>query len=136
MNPTWLIISIVAAGFLCSLTDWFFSGFLFHEKYLVYPQTWRGEPGQPETNRILMSTLLGFVTCAGFICLAARLSLTAPVPAVKLAIALWIIAPLPLIVTNALWIKMHPMTALAHSLGWLAKLIVCALCIAFLYHGR
>jgi hypothetical protein len=44
------------------------------------------------------------------------------------------VAPLPLIVTNALWIKMNPLLALSHSLGWLARFVVTALVAGWLLH--
>ncbi len=136
MNLTWFLISVVVAVFVSSLTDWFFSGVLFASKYAVYPQTWRGAPGEPETNRILASTALSVVTCAVFIALAIRLGLTTPASASKLVVAVWLIGPLPLIFTNAVWIKMHWLTAVAHSLGWLAKLIICGACAVHVYRGH
>jgi hypothetical protein len=37
---------------------------------------------------------------------------------------MWIIAPLPLMITNALFIKLHPLNVVANSLGWLVKLLL------------
>jgi hypothetical protein len=37
------------------------------------------------------------------------------------------VGPLPLLIVNALYIKFHPLTVVAHALGWLAKLVVSAL---------
>jgi hypothetical protein len=136
MNLTWLLVSMVVAVVVTSSTDWFFSGVLFHDKYLLYPETWRGAAGEAETNRILWTTLPTVVTCAAFIWVAVRLGLTSPVHTLKLAFAIWVIGALPLNFTNAIWIKMHPLTALAHTLGWLVKLVVCALCVAFVYGWR
>jgi hypothetical protein len=125
-------LTVLVAGIGASLTDWFFGGVLWHDKYMAYPEVWRDPPGTPETKKILLSTALGFVTCAAFAFVCARLGLVALLPALKLAAAVWVIGPLPLIVTNALWMKMHPATAVAHSLGWLAKLAVTALAVAWL----
>jgi hypothetical protein len=50
----------------------------------------------------------------------------------KLALAAWLIGPLPLIVTNALFIKLQPQIAASHSLGWLVKLIIAAVAVVWI----
>jgi hypothetical protein len=52
----------------------------------------------------------------------------------KLALAVWVGIPLPLIVTNALWMKIHPAIAFSHSAGWLARLCVAAVAVTLLLH--
>ena len=44
----------------------------------------------------------------------------------------WIMVPLPLTIMNSLDIKIHPLVATAHSLGWLAKLAVAAIAAGLL----
>jgi hypothetical protein len=39
---------------------------------------------------------------------------------------------LPLIVTNALFIKLQPQIAASHSLGWLVKLIIAAVAVVWI----
>jgi hypothetical protein len=73
-----------------------------------------------------------FVTCAVFALLYARLGLHTVIAAVKLAVALWVMIPLPLIVTNALFIKLHHIVTLSHVTGWLVKLIIAGLVSAWL----
>ncbi len=41
-------------------------------------------------------------------------------------------ALIPLIVTNALFIKLHPVVTLSHVTGWLVKLIVAGMVSAWL----
>jgi hypothetical protein len=94
---------------------------LFHNKYLETPETWRAKPGQPEMTNIVASTVIGFVSCAAFIYLCYWTgALSVRHASLRMAVLAWLAAPLPLILTNALWIKMHPLLALSHSLGWLA----------------
>src|SRR5436305_4362510 len=63
-----LAIALLASGFAVSMTDWFFGGVLFHERYLAYPEVWRRRAGQPgEGQAIAWAILLGFVTCVIFI---------------------------------------------------------------------
>jgi len=40
--------------------------------------------------------------------------------------------PVPLLITNALFIKIQPLTVLSHALGWLAKLAIAAIIAAWL----
>lgn len=123
-------LAIVAAAFVCSFTDWLFMGILWHEKYLAYPEVWRRKMGDPGENKaVLWACLLNVLTAAVFVSLCARLDLRG-LSAFKLAAALWIGFPVPLLVGDALFIKLHPKITLAHCLGWLAKLVVAAAAVA------
>jgi hypothetical protein len=50
----------------------------------------------------------------------------------KMAFEIWVMCPLPLIVTNALFMKLQPMIAAAHSFGWLVKLSAAALAVVLI----
>ncbi|HKB91732.1 MAG TPA: hypothetical protein VKC60_14540, partial [Opitutaceae bacterium] len=96
-------LAVFVAGVVCALSDWFFTMVLFPNKYHTYPEVWRRpEDGKGELQRFLLSSLLGFVTCAAFILLSIRLELLDLGSALKLAGAIWFIVPLPLLFTNAL----------------------------------
>jgi hypothetical protein len=45
----------------------------------------------------------------------------------------WLVVPLPLPITNALFIKRHPLVVLSRSLACLAKFFVAALVVASLF---
>ena len=124
---THFLLAVLAAGAACSLTDWFFGGILFHGKYLAYPEVWRQGPGKSEASAVTWSVLLGFVTCAcfPFVCVAFHVGGYAKT--FELAALCWLMIPVPLLVTNALFIKLHPLVVVSHLLGWLAKLCVAAL---------
>ena len=122
-----LAIALLASGFAVSMTDWFFGGVLFHERYLAYPEVWRRRAGQPgEGQAIAWAILLGFVTCVIFIITCLWLGIHGYAASMKLAGAVWLIAPLPLLITNALFIKLHPLNVVANALGWLVKLLIAA----------
>ena len=127
MNWMHYALTVLAAGLVATLTDWFFMGFLFHDKYLAYPEVWR--PKDAELRRILWSSVLGFMSAAVFVLLAARLGLSGGRHLLKLALAIWFVAPLPLLITNAFWIKLHPLVVVSQALGWLARLVVAALAV-------
>jgi hypothetical protein len=133
MNIARVFVAAVAAAFVCSFTDWLFMGVLWHDKYLAYPEVWRRQAGDKagESKAVLWACLLNVLTCAVFAVVAARFRLNAAKD-FKLAAALWIALPVPMLLGNALFIKIHPKITLAHCLGWLAKLVVCAAAAAAL----
>ncbi|MGA9854885.1 MAG: DUF1761 family protein [Gammaproteobacteria bacterium] len=126
MSTGWFLAAVIIAAVLASLSDWFFGGILFHEKYRANPEIWRMSGGKSEGLAIAWSTLLGVVTCAVFIYLAARLNILGWMAVLGLAFGVWLLAPLPLLITNALFIKIHPLNTLSNALGWLVKLLICA----------
>lgn len=124
MNWTHYFLAVLASGVATSITDWFFMGFLFHDRYLAAPEVWRGTPGQPEPSRIFMSMLIGLISCAAFIYLCGLTNMLTAKTAMALAVIVWLAGPLPLIRTNIAWIRMHPLLGVSHSLGWLARFVV------------
>lgn len=133
MHGTHFLLAVVASGMAASLTDWFFMGVLFHGKYLATPEIWRLQPGESETRSILASSVLGVLSCAALILLVgwsgAPISISG---ALRVALLAWLAAPLPLIGMNVIWMKMHPLTGVAHTLGWLARFVLTALFAALL----
>ena len=65
-----------------------------------------------------------------FVALADVLGLVHLTAALKLAAMIWLIAPLPLLVTNSLFIKIDPLVTASHAAGWLAKLLLIAVATA------
>ncbi|MBI2681992.1 MAG: hypothetical protein HYX26_02020 [Acidobacteriales bacterium] len=127
MDMTRFALAALAGGFVSTFTDWFFFGVLFHDKNKVHPEVWRPEIQEgKERKAIILSSLLCFVTSAAFVFSAQRLYVTDMNHALKLAVAVWTIIALPMVVTNYLFIKLHPALLVSHSLGWLARLLVCA----------
>ena len=111
----------IGAGVASSLTDWFFAGDWIHRRW-TYPEIWR--PG--EGRAIALSAPLPFLTCGVFAYVAARLGLHAIASTVKLAAAVWLIGPLPLILTNAAFMKLHRVFVASYAIGWLVKLLIVA----------
>jgi hypothetical protein len=125
-----LVAIILGAGILSSLTDWFFAGDWIHRRF-TYPEIWRkGSEGKA----IAVSSTLPFLTCGVFVFLAACLGIHSVSGAVELAVAIWLIGPLPLILTNAAFIKMHRVFVVAYATGWLVKLLIVALAVGWFLH--
>lgn len=129
MHWTRLALITVGSGLVTSMTDWFFAGDWLHRRY-TYPEVWREGA---ETRAIALTSPLPFLTCGVFACVCARLGLHTVAGAMKLAVAVWVIGPLPMQLTNAAFMKLHRVFVASYSVGWLAKLLIVALAIgAFL----
>ena len=121
------VLAVGASGVATSFTDWIFMGKLFHRKYLETPETWRMTPGQSETRKIVASSLLGVVSCAAFIWLARWTDALTVRSELHMAELVWMAAAVPIIFSNIVWIKMHPLLGVSHSLGWLARFAISGL---------
>lgn len=121
-----LLSAAFAAGVVSSLTDWLFMGpDWLYRRYDHHPEIWRSFP-RGETRAILLSCALSFLTCFFFALTCAWLHLHSFAAPIILAVAIWLVGPLPLIGTNTIFHKLSPVIAASHALGWLAKLIVAA----------
>src|ERR1700756_5244063 len=97
MNWMRLALMTIGAGIVTSLTDWFFAGDWLHRRY-TYPEIWRQGA---EGRAIALSSPLPFLTCGVFAYVSVWLGLHSVASTVKVAMAVWLIGPLPLILTNA-----------------------------------
>lgn len=131
MNWTRLAAVVIGSGILSSLTDWFFAGDWLHRRY-TYPEIWR--TGN-ENRAIALTSPLPFVTCGIFAYLIVALRIHSVSGAVKVALAVWLIAPLPLILTNAAFMKLHRIFVVSYATGWLAKLIIIAAASGWFLHS-
>ena len=129
MSWTRLATVVISAGVASSLTDWFFAGDWLHRRW-TYPEIWR----QGEGRAIVLSAPLPFLTCGVFAYVAARLGLHSMASTIKLAAAVWLIGPLPLILTNAAFMKLHRVFVASYAIGWLVKLLVVAVAAGWLLH--
>jgi hypothetical protein len=125
-----LVWAALLGAILGSLADWLFAGLLFHGRYQNHPEVWR--PGVGERGRIVAAQALSLLTAAAFVALAWKLKQTDLQGALKLAAMIWLIAPLPLLLANAMFIKIDHLVTASHAAGWLAKLLLIAAATAWL----
>ena len=122
-----IALAIVAAAVAGSVTDWIFFGKLFHDKYLVYPEVWRKREGDGGAGQqIMFSSLIGAFSSALFIVLCAGTYISRYQGGLKLALAVWLIASVPLIANEHVFMKLHPAIFVSHSLGYLARFSLAA----------
>jgi hypothetical protein len=127
MNWVRLAAVTVGTGLLTSFTDWFFAGDWIHRRY-TYPEMWRQ---RVEARAIALTVPLPFLTCGVFTDAFVWLGLRSLSSAVKLAVAVWLIGPLPLILTNAAFMKLHRVFVASYSIGWLIKLLIVGLAVGW-----
>ncbi len=132
MEWTRVALTVLAAGSVASLTDWLFMGDWVYKRYDKNPEIWRHPHGQGELKAIAYAAPLPFATCAIFTVLCASLNLHSYGATVKLGLAIWLIGPLPLLIVNALFIRLPAAITTSYSLGWLVKLVVAATAVALL----
>jgi hypothetical protein len=130
MNWTHLALITFGAGIVTSLTDWFFAGDWLHRRW-TYPEIWRQGV---EARAIALTSPLPFLTCGVFSYVTTRLGIHSVGDAVKLAVDVWLIGPLPLILTNAAFMKLHRIFATSYSISWLVKLLVVAITVGWFLH--
>ncbi len=125
-------LAILAAAIATSLADWLFFGVLFHEKYKAFPEVWRRpEGGQGEGRAVAVAAAVSLLTPVSFVALSVWSGQTQGAHAFVLAAGVWLMVALPLLLMNHLFIKTHVLVTVAHSLGWLVKLLLCAAAVTF-----
>ena len=120
-------MAVAACLVAASFTDWFFMGWLWHEHYGAFPEVWRRQAGDKggEDKAVMWACALNVLAACAFVRLCEHFMLTG-ISNVKLALVLWVAGPLPLLLGNHLFFKLHPKITAAHCLGWLAKYLVFA----------
>lgn len=113
---------VIVAGVVSSLTDWFFAGDWIHRRF-TYPEVWRTGS---EQRAIALTSPLPFLSCAVFALVSVWLGVHSIARNIEFAVAVWLVAPLPLILTNAAFIKLHRVFVASQATGWLVKLLVAA----------
>jgi len=133
MNWFHLLLAAISASVLASFTDWYFFGILFHDKYHSIPGVWKQYKNkQDEVRSITISTLYHSITCFMFVFACGYLQITALWSTIATAAIAWLMLPLPLLLSYGVYIRMDRHIVLSHSLGWLVRLIVTALCVSWL----
>ena len=120
MNLVRLVEAVAIAGILTTFTDWLLAGDWLQERF-GQPDAWRKSSG---ILSVLISTVLPFITCAGFALLAYKLQIVGFRNSVKLGLAIWVIGPLPLVISNTLFFKLHRAYAALYASAWLVKLMI------------
>ena len=123
MNWTRFVAITIGAGIVSSFTDWFFAGDWLHRRW-TYREIWREGA---EGRAIALTSPLPFLTCGVFAYIIAWLGIHSVASSLRMALAVWLVGPLPLILTNAAFMKLHRVFVVSYAAGWLVKLTIVAL---------
>lgn len=116
----------VAAGIASTFSDFVLAGDWLHKRF-AYPEAWR----TPTSNWALaFITPLPFLSSAAFAILASKLDINSIRSAIKLAVAIWVICPLPLILTSAAYLKLRGFFVASYAFAWLVRLLIVAVLAA------
>ncbi|HWA30265.1 MAG TPA: hypothetical protein VG867_04180 [Rhizomicrobium sp.] len=127
-----LIAAIIVAGVLSSLTDWFFMGVLFHDRYQKYPDTWWPRSGAAaERGPIIWSTALGFVTAAAIALLCEFAGVTSIGGGLAVGALAAAAGPLVISPTNGMWVRIDPLVTAAHTVGYIVRFLIAGLAAGF-----
>lgn len=132
MSFLFLAVTIIASGVAMCFADWIFMGMLAHKHYAAYPDVWRLRQGESETLPIVKSSLLNLVTAGFFAGVCRHLKWNALHTTTHLALAIWIIAALPILLNDGVWMKVRPAATGWFVVGWLVKLELAAAAVAWL----
>jgi hypothetical protein len=130
MSTARLATVVILASLIASITDWLFMGMMFHDRYLIYPEVWRGSLS--EGAKIMQSELIGILSCLGFVAVAAMLRLRTMSMLLAAAFVVWLATAVPMLVQDGIWMKIDPLVLSAHAVGWLVRFLVTALLFAWL----
>jgi hypothetical protein len=126
MNWMRLLEVTVAAGIVSTFSDYFLAGDWLHKRF-AYQEVWR----TPARNwAMALIAPLPFLTSGAFAVLASRLDIHSIRSAMILAAAIWVIGPLPLILTSAAYIKLRGFFVASYAFAWLVRLMIVAVLAA------
>ena len=127
MDPWRYVLALAVASVATAFSDWYFMGVLFHDKYLSHPEVWRHQGDKRgESLAVAWSTLTGVLSAGAFLWLAVRLDVASGSQVFLLAGGLWLAGPVPLLLTQGAFIKIHFLNTGAALLGWLVRLTLFA----------
>lgn len=124
MNWLMFLAAVIGSVVVTSFTDWLFFGVLFHDRAKATPEIWRPLDKVSDRNRILLSTLFGAVSCAAFAWLCVKTGSHQVMPALCLALVVWVATALPLMATQVTWIRLDPLVGASYAAGWLVRFAI------------
>jgi hypothetical protein len=120
-----IILAVVVAGTLGSLTDWLFMGVLFHDAYNRYPEVWReGVREGKSRGAIIWASVLGYVMTAAVVGLCVISGVHEVLGGLAVGVLAWLAGPPVVIVVANMFVKMDPKITFAHCAGYAARLLI------------
>jgi hypothetical protein len=121
---SWIVlVAVFAAGTISTFTDWFFMGFLFHDRYQRHPETWWPRR-KADPIPIVYSSALGYITAAAVIALCAMAGVGDVWSGIKVAVIAWLAGSFVQVATTHIWVRIDPAVSLVHGAGYLARFLI------------
>lgn len=144
---TLLVIKLVASFFIVSagalVSDWLFTGSAWARKYYTHaPNIWRpmesGDPKHVERRIVNTSLFLTGVFSFSFILfyfvMRPGFVFTDPIArAIAISVFLWLLIPMPLLISQHQYVKYHRATTLLQLGNWFIKLTAASLFMTHLF---
>ncbi|HEX5184647.1 MAG TPA: DUF1761 family protein [Allosphingosinicella sp.] len=130
MSISRLAAVVILASLIASVTDWLFMGAMFHDRYMIHPEVWRGS--LDEGTKIVHSALIAILSCLGFALLAGMLRLRTIGSLLAAAFLVWLAVVVPMLVQDGIWMKIDPLVLGAHGIGWFCRFAITAFLCAWL----
>ena len=135
MNEWWLrfLLAALSGGFAASMAEWLFSGDIWLPLYRRHPEAWRSSASDPtysEKPGILVSTAFSFISATLFFVLLGVVGAHGWRLPALVAFLIWVIVPVPLLLTLSCFMKYSRALAAVHATGWLLKLLIFAVAYA------
>jgi hypothetical protein len=123
LNSMRLFEVVIVGGISSTFTDYILAGAWLHKRF-AYSEAWRSPV---KTWAIVLTTPLPFLSSAAFAVLLGHLEIHSIRLAIKMALEIWAIGPLPLTLTNAVYMKLRGFFVIASAFAWLVRLLIMAL---------
>ncbi|HEY1606117.1 MAG TPA: DUF1761 domain-containing protein [Allosphingosinicella sp.] len=130
MSISRLAAVVILASLIASVTDWLFMGAMFHDRYMIHPEIWRGS--LDEGWKIVHSELIAILSCLGFALLAGMLRLRTIGAYLAAAFLVWLAVAVPMLVQDGIWMKIDPVVLASHGVGWFVRFAITAFLCAWL----
>ncbi len=127
-----------------NIIDWMASGSKWaHKHYAATPDIWRRVAGadQQKVERHVVLASIGLTALFAFVFVAFFLVLQPGVAAFRLpatralgvAVALWLLVPVPIIATQHLFIKYQRASTVAYLCAWFVKILIASIIMTHLF---
>ncbi|HEY1880731.1 MAG TPA: DUF1761 family protein [Caulobacteraceae bacterium] len=124
------LVVVVIGVVVSACIDWLLSGVLFHGAYNATPEIWR--TGLTEATKIGYSAAFSVIGVAAFAWLVGRSGRPDLRSALLVALAAWLAGPVPVLLTDLIWIKLDSTAVAVNGAEWLARFVVTGLAAAAL----
>ena len=121
------IVPGLIGGVLSVVASWFWMGFVFHSFQRKTPDTWRPEGGKSYLGSSLLH-IFAAIGVASLLTVITRFQIAffgaGMFPSIRFGLCLWGALSVPMILEEAIYIRLHPLVVVGQLLDWLSTLVL------------